>query len=78
MADVVIAVGGGSGTLSELAFSWQLNKPIIALSSTKGWAAKLAGELIDERRSDPVLEARNATEAIDHALRILAGPRSMV
>ena len=28
--------GGGSETLSELAFSWQLNKPIIALSRPKG------------------------------------------
>ncbi|MBN2155321.1 MAG: TIGR00725 family protein [Candidatus Lokiarchaeota archaeon] len=30
-ADVVIAVAGGSGTLSEIAFAWQFQKPIIAL-----------------------------------------------
>ncbi len=72
MADIVIAVGGGSGTLSELAVSWQLDKPIVALSSTEGWAAKLAGELIDDQRSDPVIDARTAREAIDHALKIAA------
>jgi uncharacterized protein (TIGR00725 family) len=74
MADVVVAVGGGSGTLSELAVSWQLDKPIVALSSTEGWAAKLAGELIDDRRSDPVIEADTAAEAIDKALKIVSAP----
>lgn len=72
MADVVVAVGGGSGTLSELAVSWQLDKPIVALSSTEGWAAKLAGELIDDQRSDPVIDARTAAEAVDQALKIVA------
>ena len=30
-ADVVVAVAGGSGTLSEIAFAWQFQKPIITL-----------------------------------------------
>jgi uncharacterized protein (TIGR00725 family) len=30
-ADVVVAIGGGSGTLSEISFAWQYQKPIIAL-----------------------------------------------
>lgn len=36
--DVVVAVGGGSGTLSEIALGWQLGKPLIALSPSGGWA----------------------------------------
>ncbi len=64
MADVVVAVGGGSGTLSEIAVAWQLGKPIIALSPTGGWAARLTGETIDARRSDTILGATTAEEAI--------------
>ncbi|TFG16740.1 MAG: TIGR00725 family protein [Promethearchaeota archaeon] len=30
-ADVVVAIGGGAGTLSEISFAWQFQKPIIAL-----------------------------------------------
>jgi uncharacterized protein (TIGR00725 family) len=30
-ADVVVAIAGGSGTLSEIAFAWQFQKPIIGL-----------------------------------------------
>ncbi len=30
-ADIVVAVAGGSGTLSEIAFAWQFRKPIIGL-----------------------------------------------
>ncbi len=43
-AEVVIAVGGGAGTLSEMAFAWQFNRPIIAVGF-EGWASKLAGEV---------------------------------
>ena len=35
-ADAVVAVGGGSGTLSEIAMAWQLGKPVIALA-VGGW-----------------------------------------
>lgn len=64
MADVVIAVGGGSGTLSELAVAWQLGKPVIALAGTGGWADRLAGASIDPRRSDPVHDAATPEEAV--------------
>jgi len=30
-ADIVVAIGGGSGTLSEISYAWQYQKPIIAL-----------------------------------------------
>ena len=31
-ADIVVAIAGGSGTLSEIAFAWQFRKPIIGLN----------------------------------------------
>ena len=47
-SDAVVAVGGGSGTLSEIAFAWQLGRPIVALRG-QGWAARLAGRPVDDR-----------------------------
>ena len=62
--DVVVAVGGGSGTLSEIALAWQLGKPVIGLDLGEGWSARLAGEQIDSRREDVVHRARSAQEAV--------------
>lgn len=74
MADVVVAVGGGSGTLSEMAYAWQLGKPIVALAAVDGWAARLADERLDDRRTDTIARAASPEEAISKALE-LAGRR---
>ncbi len=63
-ADAVIAVGGGAGTLSEIALAWQLNKPIIALRHTPGWSSWLADQALDPRRTDVVVGATDAKEAV--------------
>lgn len=62
-ADAVVAVGGGAGTLTEMAMAWQLAKPIIGLRG-EGWSGKLAGTAIDDRRSGTVLAAADAAEAL--------------
>ncbi len=69
-ADVVVAVAGGSGTLSELALAWQLGRPVVALEG-EGWAGRLAGESIDGRRSGRVEPARDAEQAIAQARALL-------
>lgn len=48
-ADAVIALGGGAGTLSEIAFSWTLLRLIVAYRSVPGWGRKLADTRIDAR-----------------------------
>lgn len=65
-----MAIGGGAGTLSEMALAWQFRRPIVALESD-GWSGKLAGERFDERdrhnglgESDQVWPAADAEEAI--------------
>lgn len=63
-ADVVIAIGGGSGTLSEMALAWQMGKPIIAMTGCKGWSHQLAGQRLDSRYDTNILEANTAQEAI--------------
>jgi uncharacterized protein (TIGR00725 family) len=47
-SDAVIAIGGGAGTLSEIAYAWALHRLVIAYR-VGGWSGKLAGTRIDER-----------------------------
>ncbi|WP_433929443.1 TIGR00725 family protein [Sorangium cellulosum] len=63
-ADVVVAVGGGAGTLTEIAVAWQLGKPLLALAPTGGWARQLAGGRVDDRRSDRIASVESAEEAV--------------
>ncbi|PAF51854.1 hypothetical protein BKH43_01065 [Helicobacter sp. 13S00401-1] len=64
LSHAVIAVGGGSGTLNELSASWQLGKLIVGLGS-EGYAGKLAGSKLDDRREDMIYKASSAKEALD-------------
>ena len=66
--DVVIALGGGAGTLSEMAFAWQFQKPIIAIDLDEGWSSRLAGLKLDERRDDHITQ----TASVDYAMELLA------
>ena len=75
MAQVVIAVGGGSGTLSELALAWQHGKPIVALDLGQGWSAELADRSLDGRREDRIHRATSAAQAVALA-RSLAPTRA--
>lgn len=72
MADAVIAVGGGSGTLSEMAMAWQLGRVLVGLE-VDGWSAKLAGSALDDKRPDAILGAKSAAQAVDLVAEQLAG-----
>lgn len=63
MSSAVIAIGGGSGTLSEIAFAWQMGKLIIA-ATVVGSSGDMAGKSLDRRRSDSILPASSAGEAV--------------
>lgn len=75
--DAVIAVGGGSGTLSEVAYAWQFGKPIVALDVGEGWSAKLAGLQLDHRREDAILRASSAEEAVRLAVAAIGERRAL-
>ena len=47
-ADAAIGLGGGAGTLSEMAYAWQFNRLLIGMR-VEGWSGKLAGQRVDER-----------------------------
>jgi uncharacterized protein (TIGR00725 family) len=63
-ADVVIAVGGEYGTLSEIAFALKMGKPVIGLAT---W------ELSREGMPDPLLRIDSPVEAVARALALARG-----
>lgn len=48
-ADAVVAIGGGSGTLCEMAFAWPMNRLMIAYDCVDGWSQKVANTRLDHR-----------------------------
>lgn len=75
-ADAVIAIGGGAGTLSEMALAWQLRRPIVAIL-VPGWSKNLATARLDRRQRQPGMKndrihpARTSTEAVRIAMRLI-------
>lgn len=63
-ADAVIAIGGGSGTLSEMALAWQMNKLIFAFN-TEGWSKKLGNTILDNKRTDKIILIDSIDELIE-------------
>ena len=74
--DAVIAVSGGSGTLTELAIAYQADIPMIGISGVGGWSEKLAGTYLDDRQRRLTVKAGTAKEAVDAAFREAAAYRS--
>ena len=66
-SDLVIAISGGSGTLSEIAIAWQEGKPIATLGKGEGWAMKLGGVSLDHRREDTITACSSIDELLDWA-----------
>jgi uncharacterized protein (TIGR00725 family) len=69
-SDAVIAIGGGAGTLTEIALAWIYKRLIVALR-IDGWSGQLADRRVDERirhkaiPDDRVFGASDAIEAVD-------------
>lgn len=69
-AGAVVAIGGGAGTLSEIAFAWTFGRLIVGVSNVEGWSSKLAGSKVDDRirypeiEGDKVYPANTAMEAM--------------
>lgn len=68
--DAIIAIGGGSGTLTEIAIAYQGDIPMIAIEGTKGWADKLANAYLDERNRRKIYGVKTAEEAVELAIKL--------
>jgi len=70
--DAMVVVGGGAGTLTEVAAAYQSSKPIVAVRGTGGVADEWARKPLDGRRTVVILEGASPEEAVKMAVRELA------
>ncbi len=70
-ADVVVAIGGKAGTLTELAYAWLYQKPVVCCTFAHGWSSRFKDLEIDDRQGGALLNARNADEACMHLENLL-------
>ena len=69
--DVIIAISGGSGTLTEMAIAYQAGIPIITIPNFGGWAKRVSNEYIDDRKRLKCIEAKTPEEAVNRALEVI-------
>lgn len=70
-ADLVVGIGGGAGTLSELANAYNLRKPILALKGGGGWAEKFGNTYIDYRKKNKIIMVNDEIELMNKVKKIL-------
>lgn len=51
-SDILIALGGGAGTLNEISYAWQFGKKVFCYTGIEGWSKKLANQNLDNRKKD--------------------------
>ena len=69
--DAIIAVSGGSGTLTELAVAYQANIPMVVIEGSGGWSDKLANQYFDARERLMTVGAKTPKEAVEKALELI-------
>lgn len=74
--DVVVAIGGGSGTLSEIALAWQIRRPVLVHGPTDGWAKRLGGLHLDGRNDRPIEAFDSIPELIERAWSLVESSRA--
>ena len=68
--DTIIAISGGSGTLTEIAMAYQADIPIIVLEDTGGWAQKLSNTYLDTRNRQKAIGVKTPEEAVEKAINL--------
>lgn len=70
--DVLIMVGGSTGTLNELTIAYAEARPVVILTGSGGWADRIRGVLhkgcyLDERETVEISFAATPAEAVEKA-----------
>ena len=64
--DGVIVIGGGVGTLIEIAVSYTNLIPIVLLDKTGGWADKITDDYLDSRKKVKLFRCSNIRDALTY------------
>jgi uncharacterized protein (TIGR00725 family) len=74
MSDALISLGGGAGTLQELAVAYRMQKPVVLLPGFGGWTDQIARlDYLDERRLVRFAAATTEAEAVRMAIVMAQG-----
>jgi len=73
----VIVIGGGAGTLSEIALASQINKPILLIKNTGGWADKLSDDYLDSRENSRIYHVNDIHQLSKLLVDIATQPLSL-
>jgi uncharacterized protein (TIGR00725 family) len=69
-ADAIIVVGGGAGTMIEIAAAYQKRTPIVVIKGTGGVADRLVNTYIDDRMVELILGAVTPEVAVKSAFSL--------
>ncbi len=69
--DGIIAISGGSGTMTEILIAYQLNIPIVVIKGTGGWSDKMADKYLDNRKRFKVISTKSPEEAVNKIIDII-------
>lgn len=72
-ADGIIAIGGGVGTLIEMAVGYMTKKMIIALEGSGGVAEQYRGKHLDERNYGTISASADPTDAVNRIVKSRTG-----
>ncbi|MCU0848164.1 MAG: TIGR00725 family protein [Spirochaetes bacterium] len=64
--DIIIAMEGGAGTLTELAYAWQYGKTVICCTFCGGWSRIFAEISPDQRAGSRLLTAASLDQVYEH------------
>ncbi len=70
-ADVIVAISGGAGTLSEIAYAWQMGKEILCFTEFEGWAKTLSGTQLDTTQNRTIKSVQSLEEILKELRKIL-------
>ena len=70
-ADAIIVIGGGAGTMIEIAAAYQKKVPIIAVKGTGGAADRLVDTYIDDRKVERILGENTPQKAVETAFALI-------
>jgi uncharacterized protein (TIGR00725 family) len=74
--DLVIVIGGGAGTLSEIALAWIHGRPILTLAGSGGWADATAVQPPDMRNTSTITRCADLA-ALEASIRQICRERAL-
>lgn len=70
-ADAVVVIGGGVGTIIEIAAAYQKRIPVVAVRGTGGAADRLVDTYMDERKLERILGENTPQRAVETAFALI-------